>query len=255
VSTPSALGACYVGVIKQRGRNADHYFTFAAGVIMNLQALGSCGIYGYQTQHVGFILVTSKHIALQYYLLLTSRMIWHAQINTRFSFCCCFEVFRLLPLLSCLASCKNQRLLAGSCLNYFFDPEDGGDMFLRNFGCNSTDYTASHPRRWYSSTMSICACVGPITWLHISYCRYSIHTLFLKFLCTRMYVFWQHPPGDVCISMTSGWVQNNARIIIITAKGVGNEVNLVCWKFYLVIIVGPANQTGCIILRVGNLAD
>jgi hypothetical protein len=23
-------------------------------------------------------------------------------------------------------------------------------MFLRNVGCNSTDYTASHPRRWYS---------------------------------------------------------------------------------------------------------
>jgi hypothetical protein len=23
-------------------------------------------------------------------------------------------------------------------------------MFLRNVGCISTDYTASHPRRWYS---------------------------------------------------------------------------------------------------------
>jgi hypothetical protein len=29
----------------------------------------------------------------------------------------------------------------------FFDPEDGGDTFLRNVGCNSTDYTASYPRR------------------------------------------------------------------------------------------------------------
>jgi hypothetical protein len=38
-----------------------------------------------------------------------------------------------------------------TCWNYFFNPEDGGDMFLRNVGCNSTDYTASHPRRWYSS--------------------------------------------------------------------------------------------------------
>jgi hypothetical protein len=27
-------------------------------------------------------------------------------------------------------------------LTYFFDPEDGGDMFLRNVGRNSTDYTA-----------------------------------------------------------------------------------------------------------------
>jgi hypothetical protein len=34
---------------------------------------------------------------------------------------------------------------------YLFDPEDGGDMFLRNVGWNSTDYTALYPRRWYSS--------------------------------------------------------------------------------------------------------
>jgi hypothetical protein len=37
------------------------------------------------------------------------------------------------------------------CWTYFFDPEDGGDMFLRNVGWNSTDYTASYPRSWYSS--------------------------------------------------------------------------------------------------------
>jgi hypothetical protein len=35
-------------------------------------------------------------------------------------------------------------------LKFFFDPEDGGDVFLRNVGCISTDYTASHPRRLYS---------------------------------------------------------------------------------------------------------
>jgi hypothetical protein len=33
----------------------------------------------------------------------------------------------------------------------FFDPEDGGDMFLWNVGCNAMDYTASYRRRWYSS--------------------------------------------------------------------------------------------------------
>jgi hypothetical protein len=26
-------------------------------------------------------------------------------------------------------------------------PEDGGETILRNVGCNSTDYTASYPRR------------------------------------------------------------------------------------------------------------
>jgi hypothetical protein len=46
-----------------------------------------------------------------------------------------------------LATC----LLAGSCWNVFFDPEDGGDTFLRNVGCISTDYMASHPTRRYSS--------------------------------------------------------------------------------------------------------
>jgi hypothetical protein len=33
----------------------------------------------------------------------------------------------------------------------FFDPEDGGDMFLQNVSRHSTDYTALYPRIWYSS--------------------------------------------------------------------------------------------------------
>jgi hypothetical protein len=38
-------------------------------------------------------------------------------------------------------------LLARWFAEIFFDPEDGGDTFLRNVGCNSTVYTASYPRR------------------------------------------------------------------------------------------------------------
>jgi hypothetical protein len=33
-----------------------------------------------------------------------------------------------------------------SCLPYFFDPEDGGDMFLRNIGWLITDYAAIYPQ-------------------------------------------------------------------------------------------------------------
>jgi hypothetical protein len=36
-------------------------------------------------------------------------------------------------------------------LGLFFDPEYGGDFFLRNVGWLSTDYTALYPRRWYST--------------------------------------------------------------------------------------------------------
>jgi hypothetical protein len=33
-------------------------------------------------------------------------------------------------------------LHADFLLRLFFDPEDGGEIFLRNVGCLSTDYTA-----------------------------------------------------------------------------------------------------------------
>jgi hypothetical protein len=36
---------------------------------------------------------------------------------------------------------------AGLLLCLFFDPEDGGDMFLRIVGWLSTDYTTLYPKR------------------------------------------------------------------------------------------------------------
>jgi hypothetical protein len=45
--------------------------------------------------------------------------------------------------LSLLATCFH----VGFLLVLFFDPEDGGDMFLRNAGWLSTDYMALYPRR------------------------------------------------------------------------------------------------------------
>jgi hypothetical protein len=42
--------------------------------------------------------------------------------------------------------------LFGSC----FDPEDGGDMFLRNGGLLSADYTALYARRYNSRQNHSC---------------------------------------------------------------------------------------------------
>jgi hypothetical protein len=38
----------------------------------------------------------------------------------------------------------------GFLLGLFFDPEDGGDMFLQNVGLLSMEYTVLYSRRWYS---------------------------------------------------------------------------------------------------------
>jgi hypothetical protein len=43
------------------------------------------------------------------------------------------------------------RAHSGFLLFLFFDPEDGGDMPLRNIGRLSTDYTALYPQRKNSS--------------------------------------------------------------------------------------------------------
>jgi hypothetical protein len=46
---------------------------------------------------------------------------------------------------------RRNRFSKPASWTYFFGPEDGGDMFLRNVGWNSTDCTESYSRRWYSS--------------------------------------------------------------------------------------------------------
>jgi hypothetical protein len=51
-----------------------------------------------------------------------------------------FEVFTAVVLKSII-------LLVCWFAELFFDPEGGGHTFLGKVGCNSTDYTASYPRR------------------------------------------------------------------------------------------------------------
>jgi hypothetical protein len=62
------------------------------------------------------------------------------------------ESYPLVPIYTGLPMGEHSacHLLARWFAELFFDPEDGGDTFLRNVGCNSADFTASYPRRWYS---------------------------------------------------------------------------------------------------------
>jgi hypothetical protein len=43
-------------------------------------------------------------------------------------------------------------LHSGFFLGLFFNPEDGGDMFLLNIGCFSTDYMALYPVELFINT-------------------------------------------------------------------------------------------------------
>jgi hypothetical protein len=45
--------------------------------------------------------------------------------------------------------------LLSSWLLLFFDPEDGGNIFLQNFGIFSTGYMALYPRRQNSSMQTL----------------------------------------------------------------------------------------------------
>jgi hypothetical protein len=60
-------------------------------------------------------------------------------------------LIQFVPQFSKEPACKQVTFTLVSFSVYFFYCEDGGDMFLRNVGWHSTDYTALYPRRWHSS--------------------------------------------------------------------------------------------------------
>jgi hypothetical protein len=63
-------------------------------------------------------------------------------------------------IMPCSPLSVNRCFTLVSCSAYFFDPEDGGDMFLWNIGWHSTDYTALYPIRWphWESNRDLPAC-------------------------------------------------------------------------------------------------
>jgi hypothetical protein len=64
------------------------------------------------------------------------------------------EFYPLFPIYTGLPGASSAcHLLARCFAELFYDPEDGGDTFLRYVGYHSTHYTASYPRRRYSSVL------------------------------------------------------------------------------------------------------
>jgi hypothetical protein len=76
-----------------------------------------------------------------------------------------------------LATCFH----SGFLLGLFFDPEHEGDMFLRNVGWLSTDYTVLYPRTQNSLQRS-CHFVDPYCWQETKCPQETIHNVqFLDF--------------------------------------------------------------------------
>jgi hypothetical protein len=72
------------------------------------------------------------------------------------------EFYPLFPIYTGLPRARSAcHLLARCFVELFYDPEDGGDTFLRNVGYHSTHYTASYPRRRYSSEMELFTSLAP----------------------------------------------------------------------------------------------
>jgi hypothetical protein len=94
------------------------------------------------------------------------------------------EPYPLFPIYTGLPTGKHSacHLLARWCAELFFDPEDGGDTFLRKVGYNSTDYTAWYPRRWYSSKPPLWKpqILLENCWINYSCINYIKKNVFLK---------------------------------------------------------------------------
>jgi hypothetical protein len=100
---------------------------------------------------------TAKYVGFEFFIavVMKSIIIWDMTPCTLLSVNRCFGGTYRLHLQNRINKFSKKTAsrwcLAFFCWTYFFDPEDGGDMFLRNVRWNSMDYTASYTRRWYSS--------------------------------------------------------------------------------------------------------
>jgi hypothetical protein len=78
-------------------------------------------------------------------------------------------------VVGCVVPVVGWLLLARCFAELFYDPEDGGDTFLRNVGYHSTHYMASYPRRRYSSKPPLWK--PQILQNSVWFCNYLYHTI------------------------------------------------------------------------------
>jgi hypothetical protein len=111
-------------------------------------------------------------------------------------------VFRLTGHSTC-------HLVARWFAGLFFEPEDGGAIFLRNVVCYTTDYTASYPRRWYSEIYFIDETVYFFrAWSHLARptvmslvlkrdsnreCYSKMYRMFRSYTCVTSDISWHTP--------------------------------------------------------------
>jgi hypothetical protein len=113
------------------------------------------------------------------------------------------SIYRLITPCSPLKVNRRLALLvicfhAGFLLGLFFNPENGGDMFLRNFGWFSTDYKALYSWRQNSSYLVL-------VHLHRRICQGQIQGMLMS--CTHLFATAVLPPSPYIAAETRAQAQ------------------------------------------------
>jgi hypothetical protein len=106
-------------------------------------------------------------------------------------------------------------VLARCVAELFYDPEDGGDTFLRNVGYHLTHYTASYLRRRYSSEVLLTKRLGLHRQRYLTHSANIIHSFVFRWKRCSSFACANDSTSD---SIRCCYRQSNSRITVTHKK-------------------------------------